>query len=101
MVESIKSSEMFGNASIGQPVAPKHTQEGHESCAYYITEDNDGYIRCPHDEKALGAFYSEDHVKQLVSLGQEFLNEVDGLLRGHPNPSILLASINLFRERFK
>jgi hypothetical protein len=65
MVEPIRSSELFGNVSVGRGPAPRFTKEGHELCAYYVNQDA-GYVECPHGEKVVdGAFYSEDLVKEL------------------------------------
>jgi len=100
-MHGLPSEERFGKASLSQPVAPKHTQDGHEKCAYYLTEDNDGFMYCIEDSKAHGAFYSEDYVNQMRRLAQAFLGQVDGLLHGHPNPTILLPDLENFREYFK
>lgn len=85
MVEPIRSSEKFGQASMGQGPAPKHTATGHESCAYYvqlgITYDPSDPLdfnrpigepvtpfidmECPHRMGAGGAWYSEDYIKEI------------------------------------
>jgi len=111
-MHGLPSEERFGKASLSQPVAPKHTEESHEQCAYYPATEvednrsvNGGFLKgpmiCDHKEEAHGAFYSEDYVNQMRRLAQAFLGQVDGLLHGHPNPTILLPDLENFREYFK
>jgi hypothetical protein len=47
--------------------------EGHELCAYY-PGSGEGEMVCPHGEQALGAFYSEDLVKELKEMAHFLIN---------------------------
>lgn len=112
-MKSINSEERFGRVSVGTGEAPTHTDEDHRRCAYYLTSSvidqspggNETLI-CQHGvepggSRGIGAFYSEDYVRQMRELAQEFLGEVDGLIRNHPNPILLMPSIDRFREYFQ
>jgi len=61
MVEPIASAEVFPDVVVTPPVAPKHTAEGHENCAYYTRNR----LECGHGEEAAGGFYSEDFLREL------------------------------------
>lgn len=81
MVEEIKSAEKFGDATLNQGPAPKHTQEEHALCAFYpiVTSMHGLFVgmRCPHDVEASGAFYSEDYVRELKITAQQLIAEMD------------------------
>src|SRR6185503_8288054 len=101
--KAIPSAEAFGKAAVGQAPAPQHTHDLHRQCAYYEGKSASGnfLIECSHSVPLLGgALYSEDHVNDLRRVGQQFLGEVQSLLRGHPNPSILLPSLEEFTKTF-
>lgn len=78
MVKGIRSGEVLGSVSMRQADAPRHTDEGHLECAYYMEFDTTERIwlfNCPHGRIAKGAFYSEDLIREL----RETFQYVDGL----------------------
>lgn len=78
MVQPIHSREIFGNVSVGRGPAPRFTVEGHEACAYYVSNEPDEWPTCPHGEAATGgAFYSEDLVKELKETVHFLINLYD------------------------
>ena len=86
MVEQIPSGEAIGDASLSLGEAPKHTQDEHIKCAYYLTtmraDPGGGHpaeagLRCPHGAWAEGAFYSEDWVLQVRVAMQKLTVELN------------------------
>lgn len=73
MVEPIASGEVFPNVVVKPPVAPKHTAEGHERCAYPTVEG----LECEHGLSAGGSFYSEDYIKELKPLIHRLIGFID------------------------
>lgn len=65
--KSINSTEKLGDVSLSSGSAPRHTEEGHERCAYYQEGLGARYqgLLCEHNNEATGAYYSEDYVKEL------------------------------------
>lgn len=62
-MESIGSGEVFPNVELSVGEAPKHTQEGHENCAYSWVDD---VMLCEHGKSVLaGGFYSEDYIRDV------------------------------------
>lgn len=91
MVQPIESEERLGSAEVGAPTAPKHTAEGHESCAYYP-----GFKpTCTHDEMANGAFYSEDYVREIKQAAHQVLGLLDGL--GHSRTPTFFEAVEQLR----
>jgi len=78
MVEPIKSAEKFGHVTTSLGEAPKHTVEGHETCAYYADHrgDDPDEILCPHGVAAFGAFYSEDLLNEIRRQFHPLLSEL-------------------------
>lgn len=91
-MEAIPSGVKFGRATVGQGERPKHTNDDHRACAYYVKlgetgeyfggEDGKGSVitpfiemECPHGFSAGGAFYSEDFVFELRQLAHAILAE--------------------------
>lgn len=74
-MESIDSSERVSPVRLGTGEAPKHTQPEHRMCAYYP----EMVPSCQHGEEAMGAFYSEDYVKDLRITGQLLVASIERL----------------------
>lgn len=72
MVEPIRSGEVFPHAELKQGEPPRHTEVGHEKCAYYT---NAHYkASCGHGFMIYGgALYSEDYVRELKTQAQLLL----------------------------
>jgi hypothetical protein len=87
-MKSIDSEEKLGvpHAIVGE--APRHTVQGHEGCAYYmsVTEDPDlkagiAIMRCPHGNIASGAFYSEDHVNEVRRVSHLLIGQLEEMIK--------------------
>jgi len=66
-MEAIPPGEAVMPATILQSEPPPHTAPGHEECAYYVDGENIP-LECPHGYKSIGAFYSEDYVRELKDM---------------------------------
>lgn len=75
-MESIPSAVKIGHATLGAGEAPKHTDPEHRDCAYYPTVEP---VLCPHGAEAMGAFYSEDFVRELRTTSHELISLLDKL----------------------
>lgn len=74
MTEPIKSEEKVftPSAILGEP--PKHTEENHEGCCYYLATDT---MMCTHAMIATGGFYSEDRWLPLKEAAQRIIGYLD------------------------